>query len=136
MSFRARLTLYVAAAIALTIAATSVAVWVVAKRELLGQFDQTLIQQAQQEVHPTRFGTQVYKTFVQPGGAASGDGLPVDRRAVELANGTGRAYYANIEVQGVRLREFAVPLEHGGAIITAIPLTGTDRALSRIRFWI
>jgi two-component system, OmpR family, sensor histidine kinase MprB len=136
MSFRARLTLYVAAAIALTIAATSVAVWVVAKRELLGQFDQTLIQQAQQEVHPTPFGTQVYKTFVQPGGAASGDRLPVDRRATELANGTGRAYYANIEVHGVRLREFAVPLEHGGAIITAIPLGGTDRALARIRFWI
>src|SRR5204863_9705972 len=55
MTFRARLTLYVAAAIAVTVAATSIAVWLVSKQELLGQFDQTLIQQAQQQSHPSPF---------------------------------------------------------------------------------
>ena len=136
MTFRARLTLYVAAAIAVTVAATSIAVWLVSKQELLGQFDQTLIQQAQQQSHPSPFGLQVLKTFVQPGGAASGADLPVDRRAAELASGTGDAYFANIEVQNVRLREFVAPLEHGGVIITAIPLAGTEHALARIKFWI
>ncbi|MFL5928079.1 MAG: sensor histidine kinase [Gaiellaceae bacterium] len=139
MSFRARLTLYVAAAIAVTVAATSIAVWVVAKRELLSQFDQTLIQQAAQDVHPTPFGTQVYRTFVQPGGQANGDPLPVDRRAAELANGTGSPFFENVDVGAnhVRMREFvAGPFEHGGAIITAIPLAGTEHALARIKFWI
>jgi two-component system sensor histidine kinase MprB len=137
MSFRARLTLYVAAAIAVTVAAASLAVWVVSKRELLSQFDQTLVQQAtQQEVHPSPFGVQVYKTLVQPGGAASGDRLPVDTRAAQLAAGNGNSYFANVTVQKVRLREFVFPLEHGGAVITAIPLAGTERALARIKFWI
>jgi two-component system sensor histidine kinase MprB len=137
MSFRARLTLYVAAAIAVTVAAASLAVWVVSKRELLSQFDQTLVQQAtQQEVHPSPFGVQVYKTLVQPGGAASGDRLPVDTRAAQLAAGNGNSYFTNVTVQKVRLREFVFPLEHGGAVITAIPLAGTDRALARIKFWI
>jgi two-component system sensor histidine kinase MprB len=137
MSFRARLTLYVAAAIAVTVAAASLAVWVVSKRELLSQFDQTLVQQAtQQEVHASPFGVQVYKTLVQPGGAASGDRLPVDTRAAQLAAGNGNSYFANVTVQKVRLREFVFPLEHGGAVITAIPLAGTERALARIKFWI
>jgi two-component system sensor histidine kinase MprB len=34
------------------------------------------------------------------------------------------------------MREFVAPLEHGGAIITAIPLAGTEHALARIKFWI
>jgi len=135
MSFRARLTLYTAAAIAVTVAAASLAVWVVAKRELLSQFDQTLVQQATQEVHPSQFGVQVYKTLVQPGGAATGP-LPVDTHAAQLASGNGSSYFANVTVQKVRLREFVFPLEHGGAVITAIPLAGTERALARIKFWI
>ena len=138
MSFRARLTLYVAAAIAVTVAGTSLAVWVVAKRELLSQFDQTLIQQAQQEVRPTLFGTQVYKTLVQPGGEANGAPLPVDERAAQLADGKGDAYFKNVDVgqNEVRMREFVAPLPHGGAIITAIPLAGTEHALARLKFWI
>jgi two-component system, OmpR family, sensor histidine kinase MprB len=135
MSFRARLTLYTAAAIAVTVAAASLAVWVVAKRELLSQFDQTLVQQATQEVHPSQFGVQVYKTLVQPGGAATGP-LPVDTHAAQLASGNGSSYFANVTVQKVRLREFVFPLEHGGAVITAIPLAATDHALARIKFWI
>jgi two-component system, OmpR family, sensor histidine kinase MprB len=138
MSFRARLTLYVAAAIAVTVAGTSLAVWVVAKRELLSQFDQTLIQQAVQDVHPTPFGIQVYRTLVQPGGAAYGARLPVDQQAAELANGDGSPYFKSIDVgpNNVRMREYVAPLEHGGAIITAIPLAGTEHALARLKFWI
>ncbi len=47
MSFRQRLMLYTALAIAVTVAGASVAVWVVAKHELYAQLDQTLVVQAQ-----------------------------------------------------------------------------------------
>ena len=42
MSFRLRVTLLVAAAIALTVAAASIAVWATAKHELVSQVDQSL----------------------------------------------------------------------------------------------
>ena len=46
MSFRQRVTLLTAVAIAVTVAAASGAVWIVAKHELYDQLDSTLIQQA------------------------------------------------------------------------------------------
>ena len=42
MSFRARVTLLTAVAIAVTVAGCSLAVWVIAKHELISQVDQTL----------------------------------------------------------------------------------------------
>ena len=46
MSFRVRVTLLVAVAIAFTVAAASTAVWFVAKHELYDQLDNTLLTQA------------------------------------------------------------------------------------------
>ncbi len=46
MSFRARITLLTAVAIAVTVAGSSLAVWVIAKHELISQVDQTLYTQA------------------------------------------------------------------------------------------
>ena len=43
MSFRARIALLTAVAIAVTVAGASFAVWVVAKHELFSQLDSTLI---------------------------------------------------------------------------------------------
>ena len=51
MSFRVRLTLYTAAAIAVTVTAASVAVWVIAKHELYAQLDKTLVVQASGSDH-------------------------------------------------------------------------------------
>ncbi|HEX3807878.1 MAG TPA: hypothetical protein VHV52_13970, partial [Gaiellaceae bacterium] len=51
MSFRQRVTLLVALAIAITVAGASVAVWVVAKHELYGQLDTTLYVQAAENGH-------------------------------------------------------------------------------------
>ena len=85
MSFRARLTLYVAAAIAVTVSAASVAVWVVAKHELLTQFDRALYEQ----VNGGRglFGhTSLYVTLIRPdgtrgpGGREHGGAVPLAAR--------------------------------------------------------
>ena len=46
MSFRLKLTLLTAVAIAATVAGTSLAVWIVAKHQLLTQVDQSLQQRA------------------------------------------------------------------------------------------
>ncbi len=46
MSFRARVTLLTAVAIAVTVTAASLSVWVIAKHELISQVDQTLYTQA------------------------------------------------------------------------------------------
>ena len=51
MSFRARIALLTAVAIAVTVAGASFAVWVVAKHELFSQLDSTLITQANSGAH-------------------------------------------------------------------------------------
>src|SRR3954471_2246085 len=114
MSFRARLTLYVAAAIAVTVAAASVAVWVVAKHELLTQFDQTLFTQATEPHHggpgPGQYRPTVYTTFVLPDGTKSDDGnanLPVSARALAVARGSSlNNYFTTTTVSGIHLCEF------------------------------
>ena len=63
MSFRARVTLLTAVAIAVTVAGCSLAVWVIAKHELISQVDQTLLTQART---PGPFGGSALTVRVQP----------------------------------------------------------------------
>ena len=146
MSFRVRLTLLVALAIAATVAAASAAVWVVAKHELLTQFDQKLYAQAMNEHGPSPFDRTTFTTFVQTNGTARGM-VPVAPRAQRLAaDKNGTAYFTDATVQDttgatVHLREFVAPTfdesgAHTGAVIVAQSLGSTDHALARIRFWI
>src|SRR5438105_7352794 len=147
MSFRLRLTLYVAAAIAVTVAAASIAVWVVAKHELLTQFDRTLIQQATEGHGPSPFDPthNTITTFIHPDGTVSGP-LPVSKRAMRVGTGKSTdAYLTDTNVKDTtgrefHLREFIAPTNDGGeftgAVIVAQSLQSTDRALARIKFWI
>jgi two-component system, OmpR family, sensor histidine kinase MprB len=137
VSFRLRLMLFTAVAIAVTVAGASIAVWLVAKRELLTQFDQALVTQATSVNRgPARF-QQVFKRLVLPDGSGSGAALPVTKRALAVATGTSpEAYFTTTTVQGIHLREFVAPLDGGGAVITAQRLDQTDHALDRIKFWI
>jgi two-component system sensor histidine kinase MprB len=147
VSFRARLTLLVALAIALTVSAASAAVWVVAKHELLTQFDKGLYTQATNGHGPSPFdaGT-TFRTFVFPDGTARGV-LPVTARAMRVATGKSRRqYFTDATVKdetgkSFHLREFVSPAydEAGnftGGVIVAQSLQSTDHALARIRFWI
>jgi two-component system sensor histidine kinase MprB len=124
MSFRARVTLLVAVAIGVTVAAASVAVWATAKHELLGQVDSAL-----QDVHGP------FALLVGADGDRRGNlAIPVTQRAARVAVGNGGAYYDNVTIEGTRFRELVQPVA-GGAVITVQPLEAVDRALARIRFW-
>ena len=146
MSFRVRLTLLVALAIALTVSAASAAVWIVAKHELLTQFDQKL-EQAISGHGPSFDNRGTYTTYIQVDGTPRGDGLPVTARALRVASGKSlKAYFTDATVKDTtgatfHLRELIAPTHneegtHNGAVIVAQSLESTDHALARIRFWI
>jgi two-component system sensor histidine kinase MprB len=146
VSFRARLTLLIALAIALTVSATSAAVWVVAKHELLTQFDKGLYTQATSGHGPSPFEPGTFSTYIRPDGTTRG-ALPVTARALRVATGKSRdAYFTDATVKDAtgatfHLRELVAPTyneegAHTGAVIVAQSLQSTDHALARIRFWI
>jgi two-component system, OmpR family, sensor histidine kinase MprB len=135
VSFRQRLMLFTAVAIAVTVAAASLAVWLVAKHELYDQLDQTLVQQA-----TAPFGN-ANTMVVHPDGDAGGplaSALPVTKRMLAVATGAHGGYFTNVTVQGVALRELVASTGHGGggAVVTVQLLEPTEHALARIKFWI
>jgi two-component system sensor histidine kinase MprB len=130
VSFRQRLMLFTAAAIAVTVAGTSVAVWLVAEHELLGQVDSALVTHS--------LFSSTYTEIISPDGSIFGTtaALPVTQRTVEVAAGKRGPYFTSTTVQGVHLREFVSQRPGGGAIIAAQDLGPTDHALARIKLWI
>jgi two-component system sensor histidine kinase MprB len=145
VSFRVRLTLLVALAIAMTVTAASAAVWVVAKHELLTQFDQKLAQ-AVGGHGPSPFDPGTLSTYIRSDGSAQGP-LPVTPRATQVATGKSKnAYFTDATVKDstgatFHLRELVAPTfnDEGkltGAVVVAQSLQSTDHALSRIKFWI
>jgi two-component system sensor histidine kinase MprB len=147
VSFRVRLTLLVALAIAATVSAASAAVWVVSKHELLTQFDQKLVQ-ATRGHGPSPFDPGTLTTYIRSDGSVQGGAAAlVTTRAKQVASGkTKDAYFTNVNVKDntdttFHLRELVAPTysEDGvrtGAVIVAQSLQSTDHALARIRFWI
>jgi len=138
VSFRQRLMLLTAIAIAVTVAGVSVAVWVIAKHELYSQLDQTLNVQAASGPRGYFGGGSPLTTIVHPDGTRSGQqAIPITQQALNVANGKAGDYYANTTIQGIRWRELVASLgPDGGAVITISPLAPTLHALARIRFWI
>ncbi len=139
MSFRQRLMLYTAGAIAVTVTASSVALWIVARHELLGQVDSSLIAQAH-DAHPSPF-SRTYTEIIGPNGSRSGVALPVTKEMTAVATGKRGQYFTETTIKGTNglsyhLREFIAPIEGGGAILSAQDLAQTDRTLSRIKLWI
>jgi two-component system sensor histidine kinase MprB len=135
LSFRERIALLTALAIAVTVAGASVAVWLVAKHELYDQLDTTLYQQAAQS---GPFGGE-NTIVVHDDGDVTGrlaPVLPVTNRVRELLNSPpGSGYYANIDVAGQAARELVIS-RGGEVVMTVQPLAPTQHALSRIRFWV
>jgi two-component system sensor histidine kinase MprB len=130
VSFRVRVTLLVALAIGITVAAASIAVWATAKHELLNQVDQALAAQAR-DPRPGPFTLVVGADGDRRGNLV----IPVTSRAAKLAaSGRSAYYYSNVTIQNSRFRELVVSVP-GGALITVQPLDATDRALSRIKLW-
>jgi two-component system sensor histidine kinase MprB len=139
VSFRLRLTLFAAVAIAVTVTGASAALWIVAKHQLRSQVDQTLAGRAQASASghgPGPFGGNLTE-FVHPDGERTGvTVLGTSARIKAVAAGRSDGFYTDAHVQGYHLRELVEPIVGGGAIVFAEPLQQTDRALARIRFWI
>jgi len=139
VSFRGRVTLLIAIAIAITVAGASAAVWFVAKHELYDQLDQTL----QSQVPNGPFGgNSPFTVAIHPDGDVTGylAGHVDTRRARSLIGAGGGEYFANGVVTNtvrgaVAVREY-VAANSDSALITVQPLAPTLHALSRIRFWI
>ena len=138
MSFRQRLMLFTALAIAVTVAGASFAVWVVSKHELYAQLYQTLIVQGTGTDHGPFGGSASNNTLTihADGDPSRGNtAIPVTKRAIAVANGSGN-YFVNTTIQDIRLRELVFSPGPGTAVITVYPLSPTLHALDRIRFWI
>jgi two-component system sensor histidine kinase MprB len=152
MSFRARLALVAAAAVALAVIVSSFVVYFVVKDQLRGTVDESLRTTAAQL---QRTPVHDFKHFVIPeaefGGApgypqaVSADGeilflppgetvpLPVTEEVKEIAReGTG-TYMADARVGGTQIRLLAFPYVPGVAVEIARPLTEVNHSLGRIK---
>jgi two-component system sensor histidine kinase MprB len=155
MSFRVRLTLVAAAAVALAVVLAAPVVYVVVRGELRRPVDDALRERADQIAHaplrairaggrsflapePELGGASGYVQVVQRNGAllrppGEDVALPAGDRARAVANGNEDAYVTDDHVAGVHLRILTAPLAPGYAIQVARPLTEVDSALARIR---
>jgi two-component system, OmpR family, sensor histidine kinase MprB len=152
MSFRARLALVAAAAVALAVVLASVATYVVVRNELRDTVDESLqtrvdeirqlpppaVQRALFDLREDFGGATAYPQVVTPDGdvelpRGATIQLPVDDRVLAVATGERDSYLTDAEVAGthVRILTFHYPPEF--AVQAARPLTEVDKTLSRVR---
>jgi two-component system sensor histidine kinase MprB len=163
MSFRARLALVAAAAVALAVVLASVVVYVVVRDQLRSTVDDSLRERAQEISHrpldqifggpgPTFGEVGVYLQLVSANGDAlrprdQTTPLPINARVLDVAAGNRGAYFSDARVRDVHLRVLTFPyiperLEIRDpippvrlvyALQLARPLTETDDSLAQIR---
>jgi two-component system sensor histidine kinase MprB len=151
MSFRARLTLVAAAAVALAVVVASLVVYLVVRNQLRSTLDESLrttaVQLASTPLHDfshfvaprsTLGGAPGYPQLVGEDGVARlplGEkvALPVNAKVVAIARNGAGTYLADARVNGTHLRMIAFPYAPGFAVQIARPLTEVDHSLSRIR---
>ncbi len=144
MSFRARLTLVAAAAVALAIVAASAVVYVVVRNELRAPIDDGLKHTAAEMLGrgrgglvpppPELGGARVYTQFVDSTGATTGE-LPVSKNAVAVANGRRGAFITDMHVDGTHVRVLTFPYADG-AVQVARSMTDVDKTLHRVRWFL
>ena len=148
MSFRARIALVAAAAVAIAVVVASGVVYLVVRDELYGSVDASLRANMDTVQHspPFRFAdgppdTGVFggypqlvsddgRTFIRRGQNLT---LPVSDRVLRVAQGDEDTFIANAKVKGKHVRVITFPSQPGFAVMVARPLDETDRALSRIK---
>jgi two-component system sensor histidine kinase MprB len=155
MSFRARIAISAAAAVALTVVAASILLYVVARGQLRAPVDEALRERAaeilsqQLGILPPR-GGKPYLAVSPEFGEARGyvqlvrtDGsvlvpprqdveLPVDDRVRRVAGQQGAAYWNDVDVDGEHVRVFTFAYGPDAAVQVARPLTEVDASLDRI----
>jgi two-component system sensor histidine kinase MprB len=153
VSFRTRLTIASAAAVALAILAASVAAYVLVRAELRAAVDDGLRHRAQQVLVPesgrlSEFGFEE-PAFGGPAGYAqlvTEDGEAIRRPsakvplptegAVEVARGLRSTFLEDATVDGTHLRILTAPLAPGVAVQIARPLDEIDRTLERLALFL
>jgi two-component system, OmpR family, sensor histidine kinase MprB len=157
VSFRARLALVAAAAVALAVLLASAVVYIVVRDELRGTVDNALrdraaeisrfplraIQEGDRPVleGPGLGGAPGYIQVVQSDGTTIRPPeerveLPVSGQVLAVANGEGGPFFSDTHVSDVHLRVFTIPGSSGFAVQIARPLTEVDQSLDRIRFYL
>jgi two-component system, OmpR family, sensor histidine kinase MprB len=156
MSFRARLTLVSAAAVALAVVLAAPVVYFVVRDGLRDQVDEGLMQRAAQierfpvgAIH-SRKGARFLEPQPELGGArgyvqvVSADGttlnppgeavtLPTGDRVLSVARGESDRFLTDTHAAGVHVRVLTMPFAQGYAVQVARPLTEVDETLGRIK---
>ena len=154
MSFRARLTLVAAAAVALAVVVASVLVYVVVRGQLRGQVDDALRNRAATilngplppheeegpggpylDVGGPQFGPATWAQAVRADGSTlhtfGSRPLPVDSRTRAAARGHGGRYFSDEEVAGRDVRILTISLS-GAALQLARDMTEVNHTLHRV----
>jgi two-component system, OmpR family, sensor histidine kinase MprB len=160
MTFRSRLILAAAVAVAVAVAAASVIVYFIVRGELRGQVDSGLQARweriAERALEPSfqlggffphipapDYGgvggiPQLVDTkghvYQEPGSRPFK--LPVDNSTYLVAAGEAGPFYRDARVNGQHVRIYTGQIAPGIALQLARPLTETDRALHRLKFWL
>jgi two-component system sensor histidine kinase MprB len=154
MSFRARLALVAAAAVALAIVAASFVVYFIVKEQLRGPIDDSLRDSAAHIRHapPNEAAHEIYDLRSNLGGAPgypqgiTRDGdpalppgatvrLPIDDRDRSVARGESGTFLRDARVRDTHVRMITFPVS-GGAVQIVRPLTEVDHTLSRVETWL
>jgi two-component system sensor histidine kinase MprB len=151
MTFRARLALVAAAAVALAVVVASFVVYFVVRDELRSTVDDSLVSRA---AELARTPVHDFKHFVPPspelGGAPGypqivteageillpGDAttrLPINDDIIAIARSGRGTEFTDAHVNGIHVRLLAFPYVPGAAVEIARSLTEVDRSLSRIK---
>jgi two-component system, OmpR family, sensor histidine kinase MprB len=155
MSFRARLALVAAAAVALAIVASSFAVYFIVRDQLRSPIDDSLRSSAGEIQHAHDPG-DVLRAFshlrsnlggapgypqgvtaegqrVLPSGATVD--LPISKRDRDVARGNAGTFLRDATVRDTHVRMITFPVQ-GGAVQIVRPLTEVDRSLGRVKVWL
>jgi two-component system, OmpR family, sensor histidine kinase MprB len=151
VSFRARLTLVAAAAVALAVVIASLVVYFAVRQQLRGSVDDALRARRVEISNepPERiffapvpdFGVAGYVQVLGANGDCRSQGnanclLPTGEKSRAVARGGRGPYFSDIDVSGTHLRVFTFPYVPGTAVQIARPLTEVDHSLSRIRLYL
>jgi two-component system sensor histidine kinase MprB len=154
MTFRTRIAVSAAAAVALTVVAASILLYLVAREQLRAPVDEALEARAAEisvqqlgilpgqgesylAVQPEFGEARGYVQLVRSDGSVLAPPrqdlrIPVDDDVLAVAGQRGAAFWRNVNVDGTHLRVFTFAYGPDAAVQVARPLTEVDESLRRI----
>lgn len=145
MSFRNRLILSAALAVAIAVALSSVIVYFAVRRQLLDQVDTALFQRAEylqsiqgsHYVRPPLGAAGGYAQVVTARGGVMRDTdesitIPATLEARQVAAGQRETFFSDMRVGNTRVRVITAPLSEGLAVMVVRPLDEVDLILKRL----